>query len=545
VWLAVTTSRVPLEPDGEPVFVGIVRDVTSERVAAAREQAAARLATALVAGTTVGEVFAAGLAAGAADLRLASAVAVLWPEDGSAPVLYPHRMAARDWHDLPDDLRHILDRARTLRESTVAASPDGRAAPGLAAALGPGVDGALWLRYRAPRPIDATDEAVAVALVTQLNLALQRARRYEQARTTSLTLQRAMLGATALPPRFAVRYEPAVPPLEIGGDWYDVIPLGDNSFGVIVGDCVGRGLAAAAVMGQLRSSARALLCTGVGPARMLDQLDVVAATIPGASCTTVFAAVLDAARGELCYTSAGHVPGLLVCPSATGDVVRRFDDRARSLPLATFDCAPRPEATLALPPGATLVLFTDGLVERRAVPIDVGIDEVAAALIAAGPRTPDEVAEAVLRARRPELGYDDDVAMVVYRRPPAPLRLDQPAEARGLVGIRRRLHDWLTAAGVARGPADDLVMAVNEACTNSIEHGYRDRSRGRVRVEAVVEPTRIALTVADTGRWLTNSGTAATGVDRGRGIEMMRALCDDVVIERTDAGTIVRMTRHC
>ena len=105
-----------------------------------------------------------------------------------------------------------------------------------------------------------------------------------------------------------MRYEPAVPPLEIGGDWYDVLPIGDHRIGIVVGDCVGRGLPAAAIMGQLRSSARALLLTGAEPALLLEQLDSAASLIPDAYCTTVFLAILDTESGVLEYSNAGHMP---------------------------------------------------------------------------------------------------------------------------------------------------------------------------------------------------------------------------------------------
>src|SRR5947209_9275307 len=126
-----------------------------------------------------------------------------------------------------------------------------------------------------------------------------------------------MLSPTELPPGFAVRYEPAVSPLEIGGDWYDVLRVGDHRIGIIVGDCVGRGLSAAAVMGQLRASARALLLTGAQPARLLEELDSVAELIPNAFCTTVFLAVLNTRTGEFTYSCAGHLPAVLAPPGET------------------------------------------------------------------------------------------------------------------------------------------------------------------------------------------------------------------------------------
>ena len=164
-------------------------------------------------------------------------------------------------------------------------------AHGIVAALSRDVT--LWLEFGEPRRVSAEDRQLVTALVGHLSLAMQHVRQFEHARDTSLTLQRSMLAPTELPAGFAVRYEPAVSPLEIGGDWYDVLPVGDHRIGVIVGDCVGRGLSAAAVMGQLRASARALLLTGAEPATMLEQLDSVAAFIPDAFCTTVFVAILD------------------------------------------------------------------------------------------------------------------------------------------------------------------------------------------------------------------------------------------------------------
>src|SRR6185312_7628674 len=174
------------------------------------------------------------------------------------------------------------------------------------------------------------------------------------------------------PPGFAVRYEPAVPPLEIGGDWYDVLPVGEHRIGIIVGDCVGRGLAAAAVMGQLRSSAHALLLTGAEPAVLLEQLDAVAELIPDAYCSTVFAAVFDVESRVLQYSRAGHVPALLAVPGSATTMLTG----ASSVPLAVQREHPRAQESVVLTPGSTLLLFTDGLVERRGEPLDAGLERV-------------------------------------------------------------------------------------------------------------------------------------------------------------------------
>ena len=167
-----------------------------------------------------------------------------------------------------------------------------------------------------------------------------------------------MLPPVQPPPGFTVRYEPAVPPLEIGGDWYDVLPIGEHHIGIVVGDCVGRGLPAAAIMGQLRSSARALLINGAEPAVLLDQLDSAASLIPNAYCTTVFLAILDTETGVLQYSNAGHMPAVLVGPEpgTTTSADRRRIGAARGPPKRTSP---------ASHPGAGARLDTDA-VHRRA-----------------------------------------------------------------------------------------------------------------------------------------------------------------------------------
>src|SRR5262249_17852625 len=193
-------------------------------------------------------------------------------------------------------------------------------------------DLALWLELRTPRWVSAEDRLLVTVLIGHLSLAMQHVRQFESARETSLTLQRAMLPPVEPPPGFAVRYEPAVPPLEIGGDWYDVLPIGDNRIGIVVGDCVGRGLPAAAIMGQLRSSARALLINGAQPALLLEQLDSAASLIPNAYCTTVFLAILDTETGVLEYSNAGHMPAVLAeAGSGSGSETTVLSD-ARSVP---------------------------------------------------------------------------------------------------------------------------------------------------------------------------------------------------------------------
>ncbi|WP_040808079.1 SpoIIE family protein phosphatase [Nocardia concava] len=561
LWLAVSTSSLVKPEDGERIFVGTLRDVTAEHDAQARDQAVSRLATAVAAATSVVEVLTVGLEELRRAIGAEAAVVSVWPNRHTGPELYvsednPYTGAGVAPHDtqpihLPERVLHgggesrqvldararaLLDRARLQPGRTMFAIPEGvTSSEGIVAPLGESGDSALWLRFAAPRVITPGDWALFSLLVGHLSLAVQRARNFDQARSTSLTLQRAMLGPIELPPRFSVHYEPALPPLEIGGDWYDVVRLEDGTIGVVVGDCVGRGLSAAVVMGQLRTAARALLLRGAGPAQLLAELDTVAARIPGAMCTTVCAAILDPVRGLVRYSNAGHMPPVLAEPGKRG----RLLEGGRAVPLATFDIPRRPEATTPMAPGSTLVLFTDGLVEQRNVDIADRFVELADELARVAGQLPREVVDSVLSRLRPTGGYDDDVAMVVYRQPPKTLRLDVPAEARELSGLRRALRAWLSAAAVPHDTAVDLVAAANEACSNSIEHAYLDGEPGRVRLTADCGVDTLTIEVSDTGLW---RPLPADPGHRGRGIAMMRALTDHLDIDSSGPGTRVRMS---
>jgi serine phosphatase RsbU (regulator of sigma subunit)/anti-sigma regulatory factor (Ser/Thr protein kinase) len=396
-------------------------------------------------------------------------------------------------------------------------------------------DTALWLEYGRPRVTSDDDRILVAALIGHLSLAVQHVRQFETAREASLTLQRAMVPTTRPPVGFAVRYEPAVSPLEIGGDWYDVLVIGDDRIGIIVGDCVGSGLIAAAVMGQLRSSARALLVNGAPPSRLIEELDSAATLIPGAYCTTVFVGTLDTSTGELTYSSAGHLPALLAAPGAAIEMLTE----ASSVPLAVQYPTSRPQASTRLRPGATLMLYTDGLVERRDAVIDDGIQRAGDVLVDTLDYSAEDVADTMLGRLTPPSGFDDDVAIVVYRRPPTALRLDLVATPDQLGHIRGSLANWLRAASIPEELAADIILVVNEACTNSIEHGYRDRMPGPMVVHAEANGREICIEITDSGSWKTPDPNPRT---RGRGVPLMRAVSGGMAVEGTGTGTTVTLS---
>src|SRR6202048_853038 len=394
VWVAMSVNAVTSPSADEDTYVGTIRDVTAARAAAERERAVARLATAVSVAKSVGQVLSTMLDECRTTLGVRRVAAIVWSTGEHDPTVHlAGTSPAGQWDGLDQQLRRSLEDARSSLPLSV--EPVGWAtgtdtSHGIVATLSR--DSTLWLEFAEPRRVSSEDRQLVTALVGHLSLAMQHVRQFELARDTSLTLQRSMLAPTELPAGFVARYEPAVSPLEIGGDWYDVLPVGEGRIGVIVGDCVGRGLPAAVVMGQLRASARALLLTGAEPATILQQLDSVAALIPDAFCTTVFVAVLDTRAETLTYSSAGHVPAVLAAPQSRP---KQLTD-AHSVPLAVQRDEPRPQAVAALAAGATLLLYTDGLVERRDESIDDGIARVTEVLAQTIELPIDAVADAML-----------------------------------------------------------------------------------------------------------------------------------------------------
>jgi serine/threonine-protein kinase RsbW len=273
--------------------------------------------------------------------------------------------------------------------------------------------GVLWLGYDEPHTFTAEERALLIACAGQATVALERSRLYEAQRDVAHVLQQSMLGG---PPRadrryeVATRYEPSTEHLEVGGDWYDTFGAPDGRVAIVIGDVVGRGLVAASAMGQLRSAVRALAATGSGPAGMLTLLDAFVEQVPAAQYATLVYAEIDVDSRAMRFACAGHLPPLLLAPGAAPRLVME----GRSPPLGSaFSGAPRAEAELSLPARSSLLLYTDGLVERRGELIDEGIDRLVAT-VAQG--QDDDPAALLTRLESALLGggVDDDVCMLCF-----------------------------------------------------------------------------------------------------------------------------------
>ncbi|MFE3652506.1 SpoIIE family protein phosphatase [Streptomyces sp. NPDC059122] len=233
-------------------------------------------------------------------------------------------------------------------------------------------------------------------------------------RQVAVTLQEAMLHSPDLARHkdVAVRYLPAVGSLNVCGDWYDAVDLADGRFSVAVGDVVGHGLEAATVMGMLRSALSAASRAVSGPAQALEVLGLYARSVDGALATTAVTALIDTRSKLIVYSSAGHPPPVLLEAQGTC----RLLDQATDPPLgARPEHVPRPQAGTAFRTGDTLVLYTDGLIERRDEDIDTGLSLLTEALSTMSHLSPQRLADALLARLGVAGGARDDVALVVVR----------------------------------------------------------------------------------------------------------------------------------
>jgi anti-sigma regulatory factor (Ser/Thr protein kinase) len=263
-------------------------------------------------------------------------------------------------------------------------------------------------------------------------------------------------------------------------------------------------------------------------------LDHFAANLPGAMCTTVFCGVLTPESGHLVYSSAGHPPGILARPDDTSSLL----EEGRSTPLAVRPGNARPEGECTIPARATLLLYTDGLVERRRRALSAGIDQASAEVQEGRDTAVDVLASQLMNRLAPAGGYDDDVALLLYRHP-APLEMTFPAEAGQLAPIRKALRGWLGQCELPIQMLNDVLVAVGEACANAIEHGHRDSPGATIRLRAETFVDSLRLTVIDSGRWKTPQPEA--NAHRGRGTALMRALMEQVTITPGSTGTTVDM----
>lgn len=400
--------------------------------------------------------------------------------------------------------------------------------------------GVIEVGVRPPRRLSAEDVDLLRLTADRVALAIEHVRAYGREHRIAETLQRSLLPQTlpSLPGvALAGRYLPAASEAEVGGDWYDAIGLSGGRVLLVMGDVSGKGLAAASMLGALRSAIRAYALEGHAPAQIADRLNTFVLAEPSREhMATLVLAVFDPVDAELSYVNAGHPPPLALSAEGTP----QFLDGARSVPLGVLPFPGYQEETVTLESGGALVLYTDGLVERRAENLDRGLDRLSVAA-SEGPLETEALCDRLLRAVLPSGATNDDVALLTLCHVPlgSRLALDLPSEPSALRSLRALLRRWLAQAEASDVDVHAIVMACNEACTNAIEHAGAAPDE-TIAFEAVLRDGEVDIVVRDRGQWRDECPPS----DQGRGLELIDALMDDVELEPTPDGTTVRLRRR-
>jgi serine phosphatase RsbU (regulator of sigma subunit)/anti-sigma regulatory factor (Ser/Thr protein kinase) len=384
--------------------------------------------------------------------------------------------------------------------------------------------------------------AVFVELQRERGERVREAHARAQAEAIAGALQRHLLPdrlprVATLP--MAARYRPGEHVAQVGGDWYDALVLSGNLVGVAIGDAVGHGVRAATLMGELRSALRAYAIEEPhAPGVVLARLNsLVARTHGPGMVATLLYMVVDLDGGPARFASAGHMPPLVRYPDGRA----RFLEYKPRPPLGVADHTTYASWEAHIEVGATVLLYTDGLIERRGEPIDAGLARLRET-VAAAPEDLEGLCAHVLAGLVEGVALRDDAALLVLRpvAQDAPrLELELPAEPDSVGVVRQRLERWLADSGDGSDDVFAIKLAVSEACANAIEHAYGPGGGHTFTVLAEREQQRLAIEVRDHGRW-----RAPRGAARGLGLQIIEQVMDTLEVQHTAEGTAVLMSKR-
>ncbi len=367
--------------------------------------------------------------------------------------------------------------------------------------------------------------------------ALARAERFELEHEIAVTLQDSLLPGVPQHidgTQLAGRYQPSTRNVSVGGDWFDAIRLPDDRFLLVVGDVVGHGIHSAAAMGKLSTATRALASMFPDPARLLERLDNFAANDHDTLFASMALVLVDPTKGTLVCSLAGHPAPLL--KTADGLVTNISAGRGPALGVSS---TMREQRQTLFDNHEQLVMFTDGLIERRSDHIDLRL-EVLRAMIAVSNTSVAKLADTLLSDMLDQ-DHTDDVALLCVQL--ATHHVDFKTSIIGEVGslyqLRIDLRTWLTQIAAPRNDIDDFLLASGEAVTNAIEHGHRFAPQDIAIYGRRVGPL-VTLRIADQGTWRPEPLDPG---NRGQGLAIMRAVMDTVSVEPTSSGTIIELTK--
>lgn len=381
-----------------------------------------------------------------------------------------------------------------------------------------------------------SDEHALVQLAQLAAVAAVNATLYESAQSTAETLQLSLLPAQ-LPDspdlEIQARYLPSTAGTYVGGDWYDAFCLPDGKMGLVVGDVAGKGIKAAALMGQLRVALQAYALDGHPPGGVVQRLNRLAQEMNHETMVTLVYLVLDIPARVLTYVSAGHPPPLLL----EGENARLLEPN--SVPIGVTSFAEFEEHSIPYQPGSRLILYSDGLIERRGESLQQGLERLRQAALYESGLDVADLCDALLQQMEAASSTDDVALMVVGSLPATSERMEMRITARPqrAADVRRALGRWLDQINTPAQESFELTVALGEAVANAIEHAYFSPD-GTILIEAHHDRGNITLCVQDYGRW-----RQSTTPTRGRGLELIRSLCDRVDIRRSSTGTRVEMTK--
>jgi serine phosphatase RsbU (regulator of sigma subunit)/anti-sigma regulatory factor (Ser/Thr protein kinase) len=398
------------------------------------------------------------------------------------------------------------------------------------------VIGVLHVGSLTQREFQESDIELLQLVADRVALSIEHSRLLVQGQIAE-TLQRSLL-PQSLPQvpglRMAARYLPAADESAVGGDWYDVIELGGQRIGFVIGDVAGHGMAAATFMGQLRSAIRAYALDSEGPGEVVTKLAKFSDRMRSRMATVIYA-TLNLNTWEVRFARAGHPYPLVLHADGSAEFLA---DRGGP-PLGTVGGHTYREEAVALAAGETLLLYTDGLIERRGRKLAEGEADLTEVATAA-PDEPELKCQAITSQLTQDIPIADDIAVLVVQTVGLHELLDVEvaAEPSQLATARHLIRRWVEAN---HGTDDDcaaFAIAVSEACANSIEHAYGPAD-ATIELRAELMNGTATVTIRDLGEW-----REPRGGNRGRGIPIMREFMDDVSIERAGQGTTVDLRRR-
>jgi PAS domain S-box-containing protein len=430
-----------------------------------------------------------------------------------------------------------LETLRTIVASPERVEPAGKAglhsyliAP--LVARGVVLGGAEFARTHNSEPFDEADLALAEELAARAAICIDNARLYRREREIALTLQHSLLPEHVrdLPGlEIAHRYQPGSVGSEVGGDWFDVIPLSGARVALVVGDVMGHGIQAAATMGQLRTVARTLATLELDPEQVLTRLNEATGALGDSQFATCVCAVYDPVDRKCVLARAGHPPPVVVAPDGSTRLVVSPAGVPLGVEGATFE-----SEEFTLPHGAVLVLYTDGLVERRGRDIEEGIDLLRRTVSKPG-RTLQESCDAVLAAL--ETGQaEDDIAIIMART--VPLRQDRIATLPlagdpSSAGQARRFTRTALAAWQLLSLSPHAELLVSELVTNALLHSGAPREL-RLFLDRV-----LTVEVTDDERYAPTLQRTAGDDEHGRGMYLVNELAHRWGSRPTQQGKVV------